>query len=102
MSRSPENTLIEQQQPQEKFEDFFENVKFLSSNLDSNMTSDFTEYLGENEIKFEDYFLANLFLSVIANKELPEQSAYKYFDTKDNKIEKFVESMVINTQEKAS
>jgi len=102
MSRSPENMLIEQQPPQEKFEDFFENVKFLSSNLDSNMTSDFTEYLGENNIKFEDYFLANLFQSIIAKKELPEQSDYKFFDTKDSKIEKFVESMVINIQEKAS
>jgi hypothetical protein len=57
--------------------------------------------LDENKIKFEDYFLANVFLSIIAKKELPAQSDYKFYDTKDGKIETFINSLVINLQEKA-
>jgi hypothetical protein len=103
MSGSPEKFLIN---PQEKFTNFdslkSEIAEYLLPNLDSNMTTEFMEYLNENNLKRDKYFLANAFIAMMSGEELPDQSEYELFDDKDRKIESIINSMIINVQEKAS
>ena len=98
-----ENYLSEEKQErQEKFAKLLETIDSLSSNLNSHITGDFVEYLEENSLKFKDYFLANVFLSRISGGKLPEESEYEFYDTKDGKIEAFINSLAENLQEKAA
>ena len=96
------NLSEEQQERQEKFAELLGIIDSLSLNLNSTITSDFVEYLVENNLNFKDYFLANVFLSRISHKELPESSDYKFYDTEDGKIEGFINGLAENLQEKAA
>ena len=96
---SAENPNLIQEVPtesQEKFLELLSVIDSLSEKMDSNIASEFVEYMSSNSLKFKDYFLANVFLARVANKDLPEESAYKYYDTKDSKIEAFIRSMAEN------
>ena len=98
-----QNNLSEKQQGrQEKFANLLSTIDSLSLNLNSTITSDFVEYLGENNLNFKDYFLANVFLSRVSHKELPESSDYKFYDTEDGKIEVFINGLAENLQAKAA
>lgn len=92
----------EQQERQEKFAELLSIIDHLSSNLNSNITSDFAEYLDENNLDLKDYFLAKVFKSRISGGELPEESPDDLYDTEDGKIEKYIMSLADNLQHKAA
>jgi hypothetical protein len=96
----------EQQERPEKFTNFdslkSEIAEYLLPNLDSTMRPEFMEYLNENNLKRDKYFLANAFIAMMSGEKLPDQSEYEFYDNKDGKIESIINSMIINVQEKAS
>ncbi len=85
-----DNLSVEQQERQENFAELLDVIDSLSEKLDSHITSDFIEYLEDHNLSFKDYFLANVFLSRISKKDLPEVTDYKYYDTEDGKIQNFI------------
>lgn len=106
MRNSPENLLIREEESPEQLTNF-DNLKkdifdFLLPNLDSKMTDYFKEQMIDKKINFKDYFLSNAFGAIMSGEELPDQSSYKYYDNKDGAIEKIINDMIINVQEKAA
>lgn len=80
------NSSFEQQ---EKFVELLSIIDNLSEKLDSNVTTEFIEYLNENDLNPKQYFLANVFIARINGDALPENS-YENYDTEDGKIEKYI------------
>ena len=98
---SPENILIEQTESPKSVESLKADIiDFLLPNFDSNMAEEFMEFFYKNDLS--KYTLAKVFLAIINGEKPPEQSKGELFDTDDGKIEKFINEMIINVQEKAA
>jgi len=97
---SEQNT--EQTPEQIKLEVLKDDLIFILSNLDSNITEDFFGYFKEEKIDVNKYSLGKAFIAIMSGSPLPEQSPNEPFDTDDQKIEGYIKSMAENLQKIAA
>ena len=87
------NLSAEHVKQQEKLEQLFVLVKAISKKINSDITTNFIEFLKDNGLKHKDYFLSGLFIAVIRGDELPNKEDYKFIDTEDGKIESLIRDL---------
>src|SRR6188472_3125922 len=90
---------IEQIPEQAPLELLKEDIFTILENLDSNVTTEFIQYLNDEKIDFNKYSLSKAFLAIMKGSPLPEQSEGEPFDTKDKKIEGYIK-MIAGGMEK--
>lgn len=95
------NSLSEEQlERQSRFEDFKENLGVILQNMNSNITSEFTDYMKSKNLNLKDYFLAHVFIAMVKGEKIPNEKTFKNYDTEKDEIYKYVMALSLPASSK--